>query len=150
MNYKNILFGLTLALLIFNSTMVFAESKDIRYYYNNIDEVKVDFVNNIEQLPKIAQNAIKNDKMKIEIQTTTEPLEIFIERLENKEYKVTKENIENVNVWITGKEEVINRILEAEDPMTEINQAFKTKELEIKTKGFFRSIKYKIAKLFLR
>jgi hypothetical protein len=34
--------------------------------------------------------------------------------------------------------------------MTEINQAFKTKELEIKTKGFFRSIKYKIAKLFLR
>jgi hypothetical protein len=150
MNYKNILFGITLALLIFNSTMVFAESKDIRYYYNNIDEVKVDFVNNIEQLPKIAQNAIKNDKMKIEIQTTEEPLEIFIERLENKEYKVTKENIENVNVWITGKEEVINRILEAEDPMTEINQAFKTKELEIKTKGFFRSIKYKIAKLFLR
>ncbi|MDD4050019.1 MAG: hypothetical protein PHX47_03360 [Candidatus ainarchaeum sp.] len=150
MNYKNILFGITLGLLIFNSTMVFAESKDIRYYYNNIDEVKVDFVNNIEQLPKIAQNAIKNDKMKIEIQTTEEPLEIFIERLENKEYKVTKENIENVNVWITGKEEVINRILEAEDPMTEINQAFKTKELEIKTKGFFRSIKYKIAKLFLR
>ncbi|NCP72290.1 hypothetical protein GW835_02775 [archaeon] len=150
MNYKNILFGITLALLIFNSTMVFAESKDIRYYYENIDEVKIDFVNNIEQLPKIAQNAIKNDKMKIEIQTTEEPLEIFIERLENKEYKVTKENIENVNVWITGKEEVINRILEAEDPMTEINQAFKTKELEIKTKGFFRSIKYKIAKLFLR
>jgi hypothetical protein len=87
MNYKNILFGITLALLIFNSTMVFAESKDIRYYYNNIDEVKVDFVNNIEQLPKIAQNAIKNDKMKIEIQTTEEPLEIFIERLKIKNIK---------------------------------------------------------------
>jgi hypothetical protein len=150
MNYKNILFGLILLTIIFNSTMVFAENKDIRYYYDNIDEIKVDFVNNIEQLPKIIQKSIKNDRMKLEIETTTDQLDIYIQKMKTGDYNITKEKIENVNVWLIGKEETINRIIESEEPMAEINQALKSKELKIKTKGLFRSIKYKLAKLFIR
>jgi len=150
MNYKHILFGLIFLTIIFNSTMVFAENKDIRYYYDNIDEIKVDFVNNVKQLPKIIQNSIKNDRMKLEIETTTEQLNIYIQKMDTGDYNITKEKIENVNVWLIGKEETINKIIDSENPMSEINQALKTKELKIKTKGLFRSIKYKLAKMFIK
>jgi hypothetical protein len=150
MNYKNILFGLIFTLLIFNSNLVFAENKDIRYYYDNIDKINVDFINTVENLPNLIQKAIRNDRLKIEITTDTENLSLFIEKTKDQTYKVTKEEIEKINVWITGKEETINRILDSQDPMTEINKAIKSKEIEIKTKGFFRSIKYKLAKLFLK
>lgn len=151
MNYKNIIFGLILVTLIFNSSLVFAEQeKNFRYYYENTDTLKQDLIENINSLPNIAQKAIKNDKIEIKVTTDTEPLLLFIERSKNGEYKITKEKIEKVNVYISGKEETINRILESQDPISELNSALKTKEIEIKTKGLFRSIKYKLAKLFFK
>lgn len=149
MNYKNILFGLILTLLIFNTSFVYAENKDIRYYYNNLDQEKQTFIDNIESMPSSLQRLIKNDKIKIEIDTNTEKLNIFLEKTKDGSYNISKEEIEKVNVWVSGKEEAINKILEAEDPIAELQAAIKNKDVTIKTKGFFRSIKFKIGQLFL-
>lgn len=136
-------------LLIFSSNLVFAESKDIKYYYDNLDSEKEKFLNNIEELPSILQRIIKNDKIKVEIETEKERLELFLEKTKEGTYNLTKENIDKVNVWIYSKEETINKILESQEPITELTTAIKNKDITIKTQGFFRSIKFKIAKLFL-
>jgi len=150
MNYKNLLLGLILISVIFNSTLIFAENKDLKYYYNNIDTEKQVFLDNITALPNSLQNMIKNDKIQFQIDTNTEQLNLFLERTKDGNYSISKENIDKVNVWINAKEDTINQILDAQDPLQELNNKIKTKEVTIKTKGFFRTIKFKLGELFLR
>ena len=150
MNSKRILFGLILILIIFNSSLIFAENKDIKYYYNNIDTEKQVLLDNITSLPSLIQNILKNDKIQFEIDTNNEKLNLFLERTKDGNYNITKENIEKVNVWIIAKEDSINQIINAEDPLQELNNKIKSKEVQIKTKGFFRTLKFKLGQLFLR
>jgi hypothetical protein len=150
MNSKRILFGLILILIIFNSTFVFAESKNIKYYYDNIDTEKQVLLDNITSLPNLIQNILKNDKIQFEIDTNNEKLNLFLEKTKDGNYNITKENIEKINVWIIAKEDSINQIINSEDPLQELNNKIKSKEVKIKTKGFFRTIKFKLVQLFLR
>jgi len=150
MNYKNILFGLILTLLIFNTSFVFAENKDIRYYYDNISEIKENINDNINNTPKAIQKIIQNDKLQIEIITENERLNLFLEKTNDGNFTVVKEVSEKANVWITSKEETINRIIDSPSPIDEITEAINNKDITIETKGIFRKIKFTITKWILK
>jgi ATP-dependent Lon protease len=149
MRTKQILFGLLFIILILNTSFIFAENKNIRYYYENIDEAKEELKNNINQIPKTFEKILQKDKIYIQVNTSTEQLNFFLEKTKEG-YTLTKNNLDNINVWIVTKEETVNRILESENPLTDIKEGIKTKEIEIKTKGFFKKIKYKVAQFFLK
>jgi predicted PurR-regulated permease PerM len=149
MRTKQILFGLLFIILILNTSFIFAENKNIRYYYENIDEAKEELKNNINQIPKTFEKILQKDKIYIQVNTSTEQLNFFLEKTKEG-YTLTKNNLDNINVWIVTKEETVNRILDSENPLTDIKEGIKTKEIEIKTKGFFKKIKYKVAQFFLK
>lgn len=138
-----------LIILILNTSFVFAD-RDIRYYYNNIENAKNELNENISQLPNTLQNILKRDKIKIEIKTSADTLEMYVEKIKDGKYNITRDEIDKVNVWIVGSEEKINQILESENPSKKISQAIKNKEVDIKAQGFLRKIKYWFLKLILR
>jgi ATP-dependent Lon protease len=149
MRTKQILFGFLFIILILNTSFIFAENKNIRYYYENIDEAKEELKSSIDQIPKTFEKILQKDKIYIQVNTSTEQLNFFLEKT-NEGYILTKKNIDNINVWIVTKEETVNRILESDNPLRDIKEGIKTKEIEIKAKGFFKKIKYKVAQFFLK
>lgn len=150
MNYKNILFGFILVTLILNTSFISAETKDIRYYYDNVSEIRENINENIKNTPKSIQRIIQNDKIQIEIESETEKLNLFLEKTKDGNFTVLKEKSQRANVWVTSKEETINKILESEKPIDKITEAINNKEIEIKTKGIFRKIKFQITKWILK
>lgn len=148
MNRKYLIITI-LILLIFSTPFTFA-NKNIRYYYDNISEAKEGLNEHLDQIPGLIEGALKRDRIELKVKSTNEDYSFYIERMKDGSYNVSKEEIEKTNVWISAKEEKINEILESNSPIDKIKESIKNKDLEIKSKGLFRKIKYWFAKLFLK
>jgi len=135
---------------MFISNNLFAESIDISYYYDHLDEAKQKLLENKDKFPNFVNKNIDKQKIKFEIEGTDGNFYKVIWQKTKNTYQFSKDNLEDYTLKIKTKEEKINQLINSQDMVDDLSKAIKKKEVVIEAKGFFNKIKIGTSKLFLK
>ncbi len=148
MNYK-ILTILTIAILFITSN-IYSEDINMEHYYNNLDDAKDKFLDNLDNLPNSIKNSIDKEKIRFEVTGDNGINYVVVWEKAKEGYRFTKDNIEDYSMKIKVAEEKLNDIANSENIVKEISEAIKDKSMELEGRGFWSKLKLTISKLALK
>ena len=146
--------GLIFAFLLivnFNVTAEVSKDHDYDLIFSDIDKLKNDLNDNLDNVPKSVRQLIKNDKINVEFETSENSITFYLVFKDGFVNEVSKGILDNSDLDVYTKEKDINDIVRSTNPQSEFKTKIKNKNITYAPNGFWNRIKYNtMLNLFLK
>lgn len=144
-------FSLALLIRLDSPTgMIVADTYDFDYALNNLDSIKNDYNNNLQNIPGFLKSLFGNEIIDLKITRTDGTVEqLSMVTKKGVIQNLTKDRLERYTLELNVSEDTINEIMESEDQITSIKDALDSEAIKYRSLAFGTRMKIGISRFFL-
>jgi hypothetical protein len=148
---KKMIFVLFIVLISLGNVFAYSdENYSLDFILNNKEDAVGIYNRNLERVPEIIKDQFSNEVISLEVTRDDNSTEVlYLVLKDSKLEEISTESRDDVSLNLYMSESNIDSIIQSEDKVAELKSAMKSKEIVLKPKGFFNSIKIGIMKVIM-
>jgi non-homologous end joining protein Ku len=148
---KKRIFILFIVLISLGNVFAYSdENYSLDFILNNKEDAVDIYNRNLDRVPEIIKDQFSNEVISLEVirdDNSTEVLYLILK--DSKLEEISTESRDDISLELYMSESSIDSIIQSEDKVAELKSAMKSKDIVLKPKDFFNSIKIGIMKVIL-